>query len=493
MALTIGTNSASLAAARSLHESSREMQTAMERLSTGKKVNSASDDAAGLAIAESMSGLSRSLDQASKNINNGLALTTAMEAGLDEATDMLVRMRELSVQAANDTYSAAERKIMNAEMVALRNELTALSTRQSFGDLSILDGSLSGKVIQVGDGASETIALVASSIAAGSVGAFTSTGDLLAASTHEDSVDDAADAIRSATEFFNITPSGGTATTTNYGTDRTESANQVAAAVNLETSTHGVVATAVTKALLQIENTTASTSISLGNTDSALTAITATTSRDTLIQNINAVAATTGITASAHSTALGIILTDVDGHDIGVKNKLTATGGNHVLITQFSAGSASGSADTVDNEADGSEFGVVAGQVTLTSNETYTITESGTTAYVSAGTASSSLVSTASLTTQANANIAIGTFDGAIAQVAKMKADIGAVSNRLNHALDSNIVLRDMTEQAVSTLIDADYSAESAKLARAQVQQQVGTAMLAQAKASQQLVLQLLQ
>lgn len=177
MAMTIGTNSHSLTAARSLHESAKTMAEAMERLSTGKRINSASDDAAGLAITESMSSQARSLEVAAKNIANGTALTSTIESALDEVSDMLTRMRELAVQAASDTLSASDRGLLNDEMIALRNEITALADRVSFGDVKLLDGSFNGKLIQVGDDQNETISVSQSSVKADKIGAFTIAGN----------------------------------------------------------------------------------------------------------------------------------------------------------------------------------------------------------------------------------------------------------------------------------------------------------------------------
>ena len=181
MAMTIGTNAAALTAARSLHESSKTMQTAMERLSTGSRINSAADDAAGLALTSAMKAQSASLAQATENIANGQALTTAIESSLNEVGDMLERMRTLAVQAASDTYSNSDRTLLNSEMVSLRNELTALTQRTEFAGQKILDGSFVGKVIQVGDTANETIALTQSSVAADKIGGYTKAGDVKAA------------------------------------------------------------------------------------------------------------------------------------------------------------------------------------------------------------------------------------------------------------------------------------------------------------------------
>jgi flagellin len=167
MVMQIGTNVASMVAQRSLNESSRDMSVAMERLATGLKINSASDDAAGLAISTRMEATIGGLNAAEKNIHDGLALTSA---------DILQRMRSLAVQAASDTITDTDRVKLNTEMTALKNELTAMSTRAQFNGQTILDGTFTSKQIQVGDSANETIAVTQTSIAPTAVGAFTING-----------------------------------------------------------------------------------------------------------------------------------------------------------------------------------------------------------------------------------------------------------------------------------------------------------------------------
>ncbi|MBQ77768.1 MAG: hypothetical protein CL692_04200 [Cellvibrionales bacterium] len=494
MAMTIGTNAAALTAARSLHESSKTMQTAMERLSTGSRINSAADDAAGLALTSAMKAQSASLAQATENIANGQALTTAIESSLNEVGDMLERMRTLAVQAASDTYSNSDRTLLNSEMVSLRNELTALTQRTEFAGQKILDGSFVGKVIQVGDTANETIALTQSSVAADKIGGYTKAGDVKAA-VASTTLAAAIGTLRGDdTNYFNITGQGVTGST-NYGAaHETGTAKSVAAEVNAETHQHGVTATAVNKAHLQLTVTNAAQAMSLGtsNGDTAkVEQIDAFTGYAAGVVAINAKAGVTGVTAQLNAAGDAIILTDIDGDDIVLQNRNTGTGG-HFTIRNYTAGAASGTADDVE-EVTGDVFGIIEGEVTLTSNSDFTVTENAALSSVTAGSGQISYVSTQELTTQAKATSAISIFDGAIDRVAAMKADLGALSNRLGHALDSSIVLRDMTEQAISSMADTDYSVESANLAKAQVQQQVGAAMLAQANASPQLVLQLIQ
>jgi len=156
MSIVVNTNIGSLNAQRSLAESSRELATAMERLSSGKKINSASDDAAGFAIAERMTAQVRGLNMATKNANDGLAMLATIENATNDVTDMLQRIRELAVQAANDTNGANDRVYLQNEVDDLVTEINRVSTDTVYNDSVVLDGNLAGK-LQVGTLATQTI------------------------------------------------------------------------------------------------------------------------------------------------------------------------------------------------------------------------------------------------------------------------------------------------------------------------------------------------
>lgn len=156
MAMVINTNTASLNAQRSLASSQIELQSAMERLSSGKKINSASDDAAGFAIAERMTAQIRGLNMAAKNAQDGLAMMATAENATNDVTDMLQRIRELAVQGANDTNSAKDRDYLQDEVDALLTEINRVSTQTRYNNLILLDGQRSGTV-QVGTEADQTV------------------------------------------------------------------------------------------------------------------------------------------------------------------------------------------------------------------------------------------------------------------------------------------------------------------------------------------------
>ena len=166
MALVINTNVSSLTSQRALAESKSELNTAMERLSTGLKINSASDDAAGLAMTQRMTAQVRGLSMAVKNANDGIAMTKSVEGAIGEVSDMLQRMRELAIQAANGTNSSADRTFLQNEVNLLIQEITRVSTNTRYNGELILDGTFLNKQLQVGIEEGEVITMSVESIAA---------------------------------------------------------------------------------------------------------------------------------------------------------------------------------------------------------------------------------------------------------------------------------------------------------------------------------------
>ena len=177
MALVINTNVSSLTSQRALAESKSELSTAMERLSTGLKINSASDDAAGLAMTQRMTAQVRGLSMAVKNANDGIAMTKSVEGAIGEVSDMLQRMRELAIQAANGTNSSADRTFLQNEVNLLIQEITRVSTNTRYNGELILDGTFLNKNLQVGIEEGEVITMSVESIAAENIGAHTLVGN----------------------------------------------------------------------------------------------------------------------------------------------------------------------------------------------------------------------------------------------------------------------------------------------------------------------------
>ena len=192
MALFINTNVASLGAQRSLATSGAELKTAMERLSSGKKINSAADDAAGFAIAERMTAQIRGLNMATKNANDGLSMLGVIENATNDVTDMLHRMRELAIQATNDTNSNEDRAFLQKEVTALIAEIDRVADDTQYNGQTVLDGTFLTKSIQVGTEKGQTITFSVNGTGTENIGskdaagAFTTTDVGLAANRTDD-------------------------------------------------------------------------------------------------------------------------------------------------------------------------------------------------------------------------------------------------------------------------------------------------------------------
>ena len=160
MALTVNTNIASLNTQRNLNTSSNALNTSLQRLSTGSRINSAKDDAAGLQISNRLTSQINGLNVAARNANDGISMAQVAEGALQQSTNILQRMRELSLQSANGSNSAEDRASLQLEVVQLQEELTRISDTTSFGTQKLLDGSLAAPVnFQVGANANETISI----------------------------------------------------------------------------------------------------------------------------------------------------------------------------------------------------------------------------------------------------------------------------------------------------------------------------------------------
>jgi flagellin len=177
MALVVNTNVAALNAQRNLTTSQIALNKSMQRLSSGLRVNSSKDDAAGLAISDRMTSQIRGLNQAARNANDGISLAQTAEGALQETTNLLQRMRELAVQSANDTNTPADRSSLDAEFQSLISEITRISQNTAFNNRTILTGSYantgSGFIFHVGANANQVISVTIAGASAGAIGSGT--------------------------------------------------------------------------------------------------------------------------------------------------------------------------------------------------------------------------------------------------------------------------------------------------------------------------------
>ncbi len=379
----INTNVASLNAQRNLATSQSSLQTSIQRLSSGLRVNSAKDDAAGLGIADRMTSQIKGLTVAARNASDGISLAQTAEGALGKVADMLQRMRELAVQSSNATNTQVDRNSLDAEVTQLKAEVNRVATQTSFNGVKLLDGSFSGANFQVGANAAETISVA------------------------------------------NIT--------------------------NVQTA-------------------------ALGGTVNVATVS----------------AAASGMTGFATAIVAGGVL--INGVDIGAVSSAGSAlerAGQMVNAINLVSGQTNVGA-SYDSSTGQITLRSSAGAITMTGTVNLAATAGFTNATGSAAASATTGITGLNVQSYANSQLAITQLDAALAQVSTARGNLGAVQARFENAIDSINVTTENVTTARGRIVDADFAVESANLARAQVLQQAGTAMVAQANALPNGVLQLL-
>jgi flagellin len=587
--MVINSNIMSLNAQNQLTKSQNDLNTSMERLASGKRINSAADDAAGLAIANRMTSQIRGLDQAVRNANDGQALIQTAEGALDETTNILQRMRELSIQSANGTYDSGNRSTLNAEVRQLQDELTRIAETTNFNGQKLLDGSLGELVLQVGSEANQTISAEIGKLDArglggssvdviGTVGGAASlaaglsqitgsdatllkvngqdVGDLRDAATGGATLKDKLDTINSRISGVEVSAFtelvgefASTATGVITGANKltidlvgpgseankleitnTGSMEELVNKINEQGSgmlkaslndSGALVLSSETGAAITVTDNAAAQAAGLtdGTGDAEQQAQLAFTITDSNIENVNIEVGTGPVSAASLGTAIGIQNRDgsnITGFSTGgaaaLKDQELVINGVAIGAAETSATAANQAAYNVTAiNAKSAETGVIASvgtdqSITLNSvNGTEISIEYGRatgaeTAVKAIGflaTNSSETVGNSvadiDISTAAGAQKAIGILDNALEQVNSVRGDLGAISNRLDYTMNNLSNISENQAAARSRIEDADFAKESANLSRAQVLQQAGTAMLAQANAAPQQVLSLLQ
>ncbi|QDZ28099.1 flagellin [Noviherbaspirillum sp. UKPF54] len=498
MASIINTNAASLNAQRNLNSSQGALATSLQRLSSGLRINSAKDDAAGLAIAERFTSQIKGLNQAVRNANDGISLAQTAEGGLGTAGDLLQRMRELSVQSANGTNSASDRASLQQEVSQLQQELNRVANTTQFNGQNVLDGSLSSTQFQVGANANQTINVGIASAQASKIGNYTLSSLSGAGSSSAATAAAANTAGGNNVTSQNVTIAGnGQSSTFLVAAD--SSANAIASQINGTTSTTGVSATAKTQATLGNLSAGGTLTFTLqgsGNAVNVAATVSSASDLSSLAAAINAQTAATGISASGNGAT--ITLESKDGYDIKIGDFLnTTSAGGTIDVTGNNAftGAASGGAATI-GAAVGTDSTVVGGQLQFSSSNGYTVTTDQAAGGLFTSTAgqASTLTTVASIdiSTVSGANNALNTIDAALTSINNSRAQLGAIQNRFASTISNLTTTAENLSSARSRIQDADFASETASLTRGQILQQAGTAMLAQANSLPNGVLSLL-
>lgn len=416
MAQVINTNMPSLNAQRNLTKSQNALSTSLQRLSSGLRINSAKDDAAGMAISTRMSSQINGLNQATRNASDGISLAQTAEGALGTISDNLQRMRELSVQAANGTLSDTDRESVNSEITQLKNEIDRVANQTNFNGTSLLDGSSGGFTFQVGADANQTIA----------INSLTSAkSDALGTSTY-------------------ASAEGGVVTATE------------AAGAAVASSTTLLTVGGFNINGIEITGTNMTVADNTAVTDAELK-----TWMSKNVDAINVKSSETGVTAQLNVAANG----DLSIELFGANMDDSYTG---ITVEAGTVGGLDGSALSID-------------------------AIDGTTSAATGLSQASVGFDDIDVSTIAGANKALTMLDGAINAVNTMRGDLGAVQNRFESTITNLATSAENLTASRSRIQDADFASETSNLTKAQILQQAGTAMLAQAKALPQQVLSLLQ
>jgi flagellin len=533
MASYINTNYASLQAQYNLTQSQSGLTTSIQRLSSGQRINTAADDAAGLAISDRMTAQVNGLDQAGRNANDGISLVQTADGALASIAADLQRMRQLAVQSATGTLSSADRQSVNQESQNLLAEINRVSSTTNFNGVSLLDGTFTNKNFQVGASAGQTVGMTLNAANTSYLGAYQLSGTSNYSSGSQGASTVSITSSYSSSSYLTIT-SDNTATTgvqigasvsTNPTTNSslglsTTSAYAKAAAINAQSSLTGVSASAVTYlGGLNITSTssilstapTALSNMAAGDlyingvsVGSAIAGTDYVSEGTNVTSAINAISASTGVTATVDTSSGAITLAAADGRDINVSstaNGLVASGLG--FGTRTSASTAPAASDTLQ----------AGGILTLSSAVNFAVTSTGTALADSGLTADTTApaantiattsgttalaetftgITNVDLTTQNLATTALTTLDAAIQQVDTQRGKLGAIQNRFQLTVN-NLATNSINLQASRSRIrDTDFAATTASLSQSQILQQAGTAMLTQANTLPNSVLALL-
>ncbi|SIR83417.1 flagellin [Aquipseudomonas alcaligenes] len=539
MALTVNTNVASLNTQRNLNTSSKGLDTSLQRLSTGFRINSAKDDAAGLQISNRLTSQINGLNVATRNANDGISLSQTAEGALQQSTGILQRMRDLALQSANGSNGATERAALQGEVSQLQQELNRIADTTSFGGRKILDGTFGSQSFQVGANAFETISVSIGAASASRIGANRFNSSVAAGTASQAGISASSVADYAAMTATNIgfasspADSSGLTLKGKLGTASVALANGTSArelsnAVNNVAGSTGITADARTVVRLQntgggaFTNTQTAGNISFtlygsnnakeGDGVSISVAMQDWGDLSGLADAINKETGRTGISAQVLNDGT-LEMTSENGDDIGITEytaEAIADDGTSTTVTAEMQNMAfngdNGLDDTNSDASDtvgavaaltGAGNGAVAtGQVRFESADAFEVENFDS---IDGGNQAASVFSTleavdeVDISTAVGAQNALGIISAAISNIDSQRAQLGAVQNRFDNTIANLQNISENASAARSRIRDTDFAAETSELTKNQILQQAGTAILAQANQLPQAVLSLLQ
>ncbi len=528
MASVLNTNMPSINTQRKLSKAQSALDKSLERLSSGLRINTARDDAAGLAISERMTAQVRGLTVATRNANDGVSMAQTAEGALAEMGDILQRIRELAVQSANATNSAGDRKSLNDEVNQLVAELNRFANTTEFNGMKLLNGDDPVSAFHVGANSNQTIVATTTDFRTSKYGSYQiGNATVTAADAKAGKGVSISNAVTNDTTNVssNLQVTGAAVSKAGVMTLNgpnasgsisltvSDSAADIASKINSQDLT-GIKATARTETMIgfttgdyTIEISTTNATSNSANTETAKISFSVFgtpgvgSSAEALTDAVNAFneqSSKTGITAKLNDAKTAIILENDEGKNINV----TLTNSNTIYMGNQSTGV------SAVISASGAKTFTAAGQVTLDSARSYSVTIAssmniqagvlsggsmggGTAATITYG-STLQRVDSLDITTVKGANDAIHICDSAIDAVNAQRAKYGALQNRFEHTISNLQTSHENVSAARSRIQDADYAAETAALSRNQVLQQAATSMLTQANNLPQNILTLL-
>ncbi|MGN6654154.1 MAG: flagellin N-terminal helical domain-containing protein [Rhodanobacter sp.] len=473
--MSVNTNISSLNAQKNLAASQSKLATAIERLSSGMRINSAKDDAAGLAISTRFTTQINGLNQAVSNANDGISLAQTTESALNEVTNNMQRIRTLAVQSANATNSDSDRAALDAEVQQRLAEITRIATQTTFNGRHVLDGSFGSAAFQIGANVGETISVnLSQGVKTSQIGQVATASSTAAFSTGVKIDGDLT---------INLADGGGAgvATTATVAKGTYTSVDSLAKAINA-----AAVKAGGSGDVASVDSATGNLVLANGTTGGAVT-----------FTGAKAAAGEIGTAALAVGTVAGSA--DAVGDIILADGGLTLQAGDGAAV-KIDAGTYHGVQELADAINSKGINGVHASvdadnKLQIVSQETLTIGGSApTAAKLTAGlNALSGDLSTVNIKDVAGANDTISRIDAALSSVSAMRSDLGAVQNRFTSTIANLQTISQNLSASRSQIQDADFAAETANMSSANILQQAGVSVLAQANATTQSVLKLLQ
>ncbi|HIF9064900.1 TPA: flagellin [Photobacterium damselae] len=518
MAITINTNVTAMTAQRNLNSASSSVADSMQKLSSGLRINSAKDDAAGLQISNRLTNQTNGLNVAMRNANDGVSMAQTAEGAMQESTKIMERMRELALQSANGSNSDKDRDAMQKEMGQLQSEMNRIADTTSFGGQNLLDGSFDTKTFQIGANSNETQSLnlmdvsshalgqtyksfgsdsaataptLKASATAGTPNSDGSVSIKVGGKSHDIALgyDISADAL--AEKINNIEGLSGVTVTQGADTTPAQDAKMNISELAMAAGTTGTLSlNGKDIDLTQFAGTDVSSDanalnnkvIAEINKHADETGITATLKAGTSGAGSIDLVAADGKAINASATIKGGATTGNAAIKLGDNTKIESTGGNAAksdseVAKSIAAVKGDFSIDFATAKLDASIKGDVLVGSTKIDQKSGTTTES---------------VASLDLSTQDGAQNAIDVLDAAMEQVDSKRAEIGAFQNRMNHTMSNLANINENVNASNSRIKDVDFAKETVNMTKGQILQQAGTSILAQAKQIPQSALSLL-